>query len=130
HWLNLTDWERKNFVPVHWDGGPEVAFIIRKEDKRIVTLSGDGEMVDLDDGGLPEGGKYERNLGCVDVIGDYRENIVTVDMERKALMVLANPTVNDRRGYSPWDDFEYRHDRSQLGSGYYIYISPSNTIVG
>ena len=49
--------------------------------------------------------------------------------ERKALIVLANPTVNTRRGYSPWDDFEYRHDRSQLGSGYYIYISPPNAIV-
>lgn len=129
HWLNLTDWERKNFVPVHWDSGPEVAFIIRKEDKRIVTLSADGEMTDLPFVDLPQGGVYERNLGCVDVIGDYRENIVTVDMDRKALIVLANMWLNARRGYSPWDDFEYRHDRSQLGSGYYIYISPPNTIV-
>ncbi len=129
HWLNLTDWERKNFVPVHWDEGPEVVFIVRKEDKRVVRLSADGEMTDLADGNLPEGGKYERNLGCVDVLGDYRENIVTVDMERRALIVLANPTVSTSRGHSPWDDFEYRHDRSQLGSGYYIYISPPGTVV-
>lgn len=129
HWLNLTDWERKNFVPVHWDGGPEVVFIVRKENKRVVTLAADGDVTDLRDGDLPEGGVYERNLACVDVLGDYRENIVTVDMSRKALIVLANPTPNSRRGYSPWDDFEYRHDRSQLGSGYYIYISPPSTIL-
>ena len=106
-----------------------MVFIVRKEDKRVVRLSADGEMTDLADGNLPEGGKYERNLGCVDVLGDYRENIVTVDMERRALIVLANPTVSTSRGHSPWDDFEYRHDRSQLGSGYYIYISPPGTVV-
>ena len=129
HWLNLTDWQRKNFVPVHWDEGPEVVFAIRKEDKRIVRLLETGEIEDLPDGKLPEGGVYGRNLGCMDVIGDYRENIVTVDTERHRLTVLANPTVAKRRGYSPMDHFEYRHDRSQLGSGYYIYLSPPETAV-
>ncbi len=124
HWLNLTDWQRKNFVPVHWDEGQEVVFVTRKENKRIVRLKEDGDMEDLPDGKLPEGGIYERNLICADVIGDFRENIVTVDVERDRLMVLANPTVARRRGYSPYNDFEYRHDRSQHGSGYYIYLSP------
>jgi hypothetical protein len=31
--------------------------------------------------------------------------------------------------YSPTDDWEYVHDRSQLGSGYYIYLSPPVTTV-
>jgi hypothetical protein len=128
-WLNLTDWQRKNFVPVHWDEGDQVVFIVRKEDKRIVRLLENGEIEDLPDAKLPEGGEYGRNLGCVDLLGDYRENVVAVDVERHRLMVLANPTGATRRGYSPWEDFVYRHDRSQLGSGYYIYLSPPVTVV-
>ncbi|MDA1190781.1 MAG: hypothetical protein O3A46_03745 [Candidatus Poribacteria bacterium] len=129
HWLNLTDWQRKNFVPVHWDASPIVNFIIRKENKRVVRLLESGEIEDVPGGKLPEGGLYERNLACMDILGDFRENIVTVDMERHRLIVLVNPTVTNVRGYSPSDDFEYRHDRSQLGSGYYIYLSPPETIV-
>ncbi len=129
HWLNLTDWQRKNFVPVHWDEGPEVVFIIRKEDKRVIRLKEDGEMEDLPNGKLPEGGEYGRNLLCADVVGDFRENIVAVDAERDRLMVLVNPTIAQKRGYSPYTDFEYRHDRSQHGSGYYIYLSPPDTSV-
>jgi len=129
HWLNLTDWQRKNFVPVHWDEGPEVVFIIRKENKRIVRLKENGEAVDLPDGWLPQGGVYGRNLACADVIGDFRENVVTLDTERNHLMVLVNPTVAHTRGYSPYDDFAYRHDRSQHGSGYYIYLSPPDMTV-
>ena len=60
-------------------------------------------------------------------MGYFRENIVTVDAERNRLMVLVNPTIAHRRGYSPFDDFAYRHDRSQHGSGYYIYLSPPDT---
>jgi len=128
-WLNLSDWQRKNFVPVGWDEGPEVVFALRKEDKRVVRLLESGEMEDLPGGRLPEGGHYQRNLASVDVVGDFRENIVTYDSDRNRLMVLVNPTVATRRGYSPMDDFEYRHDRSQLGSGYYIYLSPPITTV-
>jgi len=130
HWLNLTDWQRKNFVPIHWDEGPEVVFAIRKEDKRIVRLNKNGEIEDLPGGRLPESGYYGRNLLCADIIGDFRENIVTVDLEHDRLMVLANPTIAKKRGYSPYTDFEYRHDRSQHGSGYYIYLSPPDTVVG
>jgi len=129
HWLNLTDWQRKNFVPVHWDEGAEVVFIIRKENKRIVKLRENGEIENLPNSKLPESGEYGRNLLCADVIGDFRENIVTVDVERERLMVLVNPTVANRRGYSPYTNFEYCHDRSQHGSGYYIYLSPPDTTV-
>jgi len=128
-WLSLTDWQRKNFVPVHWDAGPEVVFAIRKADKRIVRLLESGDIEDLPEGKLPEGGSYGRNLGCADVIGDFRENIVTLDAERQRLMVLTNPTVCNVRGRSPYESFEYRHDRSQHGGGYYIYVSPPDTRV-
>ncbi|HAA74743.1 TPA: hypothetical protein DCE37_06465 [Candidatus Latescibacteria bacterium] len=123
-WLNLTDWQRKNFVPVHWDERPEVAFVIRKEDKRVVRLLASGEIEDLTDSKLPETAEYGRNLGCVDVLGDARENIVTVDPVHHQLLVLANPNRMSSRSLSPTESFEYRHDRSQLGSGYYIYLSP------
>jgi len=129
HWLNLTDWQRKNLVPVHWDEGPEVVFATRKANKRLVRLKENGEMEELPEGKLPEGGRYGRNMLCADVIGDFRENIVTVDEERDRLMVLANPTLAHRRGYSPYTHFEYCHDRSQHGSGYYIYLSPPNTTI-
>ncbi len=129
HWLDLTDWQRKNFVPVHWDEGPEVVFIVRNENKRVVRLKASGDMEDVPDGRLPQGGEYGRNLACADVIGDFRENVVTLDTERNHLMVLVNPTVAHRRGVSPYDDFAYRHDRSQHGSGYYIYLSPPDTTV-
>ena len=49
--------------------------------------------------------------------------------ERNRLVVLSNPTLAHRRGTSPVEDFEYRHDRSQTGSGYYIYLSPPDTAV-
>ena len=129
HWSNLTDWQRKNFVPVHWDAGPEVVFIIRKENKRIVRFFKNGEIEDLPDAKLPESGHYGRNLTCADVMGDFRENIVALDTDQHRLMVLLNPTLCNVRGYSPFEDFEYRHDRSQHGSGYYIYLSPPDTAV-
>jgi len=129
HWLDLTDWQRKNFVPVHWDAGAEVVFIIRKENKRIVRLLESGRIEDLPEAKLPEGGQYGLNLACADVIGDFRENIVTADAQRGRLMVLANPTLCNVRGRSPYQDFEYRHDRSQHGSGYYRYLSPPDTAV-
>ena len=108
---------------------PEVVFIIRKEDKRLVCLKKNGKIEDLPDSRLPQGGQYDRNLACMDVIGDFRENIVALDTERNHLMVLVNPTVAYRRGYSPSDDFSYCHDRSQTGSGYYIYLSPPDTTI-
>ncbi len=129
YWMNLTDWQRKNFVPVHWDDGSTVVFIIRKENKRVVRLKESGEIEDLPESKLPEGGSYGRNLLCADIIGDFRENIVTTDLEKNRLIVLANPNVTEKRGYSPYTNFEYTHDRSQHGSGYYIYLSPPDTII-
>lgn len=127
HWLNLTDWQRKHFVPVQWDEGELISFIIRRGDKRIVRLLPSGEIQDLPNGQLPPGGQFGRNLACADVIGDYRENIVTWDTERHCLMVLMNPNLTTWRGRSPYDTFAYRHDRSQLGSGYYVYLAPPYT---
>jgi len=124
HWLNLTDWQRKNFVPVHWDEASEVCFIVRKENKRVVRLTHDGSIYDLPYGKLPEGGSYGRSSLCADITGDFREEIVCVDPDAHRLLVLANPAPATRRRRSPFDDFTYRHDRSQHGGGYYTYLSP------
>ncbi len=128
HWLSLSDWQRKNFVPVQWDAGPVTVFVVRKE-KHLVRLLPTGEVEPVAPGDLPPGGVYERNLLCCDVLGDYREEMVTIDRERDELLVLVNTELNDARGYSPRDDFDYRHDRSQHGSGYYIYKPPPDTRV-
>ena len=128
HWLSLTDWQRKNFVPVQWDAGEVTVFIVRKE-HRLVRLLASGETESVPPGDLPPGGVYERNLLCCDILGDYREEIVTIDREKDELIVLVNTELNDDRGYSPRDDFDYRHDRSQHGSGYYIYKPPPDTRV-
>lgn len=127
HWLNLTEFQRKNFVPVHWDERPEVCFIIRKENKRVVRLLPTGDIKDIPNAKLPESATYGRNLVNADIVGDFRENIVTFDHQSNAILVLANPTPATRRGYSPWRNTEYRHDRSQHGSGYYVYLSPPRT---
>ena len=129
HWLNLTDWQRKNLVPVQWGEGETITFIIRKKNKRLVRLLESGKIEDLLEGKLPEGGEYGRNLACADIVGDFRENVVAVDVDRHCLMVLANPTPAQARGYSPYEDFSYRHDRSQHGSGYYVYLAPPITTI-
>jgi len=123
HWLNLTDWQRKNFVPVQWDAGPVTVFVVRKE-HRLVRLLPSGEVEPVPPGDLPPGGRYGRNLLCCDILGDYREEIVTIDQAEDRLIVLVNTEPARSRGYSPMEDFDYRHDRSQHGSGYYIYKPP------
>ena len=46
---------------MHWDKGTEVVFASRKENKRIVRLLASGEIEDLPQGKLPEGGEYGRS---------------------------------------------------------------------
>ncbi len=127
HWLNLTDWQRKHFVPVQWDQGRAVSFAIRKGEIRIVKLQADGEIVDVPGSTLPAGARIGRNLLCYDVRGDFRENIITLDTEKDSLLILGNPNPATERRCSPCQDFRYLHDRSQSGSGYYIYLSPPYT---
>ncbi|MGJ3242166.1 MAG: PQQ-binding-like beta-propeller repeat protein [Opitutales bacterium] len=123
HLQNLSEWQRKCFVPVHWDGGPNTAFVDRKTNT-LHRFNDDGTNEPFEIQGLPSGARFGRNLLAYDVAGDYRENIVTIDDERDRLLVLANPTPNPRRARSPLGDLGYRHDRSQTGSGYYIYLAP------
>jgi hypothetical protein len=88
-------------------------------------------MVSLDKSGtvrtvleLPKGAHFGRNLLLADIVGDFREDIVTVDRDTDELILLANTTVATQRRASSMDSFYYRHDRSQHGSGYYMYVPP------
>jgi hypothetical protein len=60
----------------------------------------------------------------VDLIGDFRENFACIDYEKGTFYVAQNSQPAGRRALSPLEDPNYRHERSQLGSGYYTYIAP------
>jgi len=78
--------------------------------------------------GLPPGGRYASPL-CCDLLGDYREEIAVIDTDEDRLIVLVNTETASERGHSAMDDFDYRHDRSQFGSGYYRYKPPPSALV-
>jgi len=88
-------------------------------------LTEDGAEQPLSGGELPLGARLKaRNHVCVDLLGDYREEFAGIDHERGTVFVATNPAPTRRRAFSPMQDFAYRHERSQLGSGYYTYIAP------
>jgi rhamnogalacturonan endolyase len=120
HWLELTNDQRKALMPVQWNEGHTV-FVDRKKN-RIVSLSRSGKARTLLE--LPPGARFGRNLLLADIVGDFRENIVTVDRDTNELIVLANAVPATQRKASPMESFYYRHDRSQHGSGYYMYVPP------
>ena len=73
---------------------------------------------------LPEGTQFGRWQICADLIGDFRENFACIDYDKGTFFVAQNPLPVGRRALSPMEDFGYRHERRQLGSGYYTYIAP------
>ena len=73
---------------------------------------------------VPQGSLFGRHQICVDMVGDCRENFGCVDYTKGTFYVAQNPRPAGRRALSPIEDFQYRHERNQLGSGYYTYIAP------
>ncbi len=123
-WMHLTRRQGHKFTPVGgWSADGTIRFIHRK-DKRIVRLLGADREEPVPGGEMPAGGVYGRNMACVDIVGDYRENIAGIDRDRRTIFVAINTARAGRRALSPTESFEYRHDRSQLGSGYYTSICP------
>ncbi|MFW6303613.1 MAG: hypothetical protein ACOC2L_03240 [Candidatus Sumerlaeota bacterium] len=123
HWTNLTNELSRDLMPVQWDDGAQTVFVHRR-DKQIVRLGQDLSLTPLEGGELPQPARFNRNLLTVDVLGDHRENIVTIDEASNELIVLANPTEISYCSVSPMESFQYLHDRSQIGSGYYLYLAP------
>ncbi len=123
HWLVLSHTQARRFEPIHWSGDG-LADFVRRDLTRLVKLLPDGSEEPLEGGGLPPGGRYARNNLMVDVLGDYREELATFDDERDTFFVASNPLPPLKVEATPFSDLSYAHDRSQHGSGYYIYTSP------
>ena len=51
----------EDLVPIHWDEGPEVVFVIRKENKRLARLKENWDMEDLPEGVYQPKAGYENH---------------------------------------------------------------------
>lgn len=123
-WRYFSRRQAHKFTPAGgWATDGTMSFIHRNE-KRLVRFLRTDQEEPLPGGDLPVGATYGRNTATVDIVGDFRENVAGLDLQRGTLFVAMNPQPADRRMLSPNESFEYRHDRSQLGSGYYTYICP------
>ncbi len=119
YWCKLSDRQRKSYVPVAWCGDGLTDFIDRKQ-KRIVRMNQDGEETILSE--IPKGLRIGRNLICYAEGDDQRESIITIDEETNELIVLRCSQAPQEK-IIPKRSNAYRHDRSQTGSGYYMYCA-------
>jgi hypothetical protein len=124
-WQELTRHQAHRFAAVSWEADGFLSFAHR-EKKRIVRLTGRGEEIPSPGSEIPEGARFGRHQACVDLVGDFRENFGAVDYDLGTFFVLQNPNPAYRRALSPLENAHYRHERNQLGSGYYTYIAPES----
>ncbi len=122
-WTALTRHQAHRFAAVGWEADGFICFADRK-DLSFYRIDGDGQQVAIDGDTLPSGSRFGRHQIAADLIGDFRENFASIDYAKGTFYVAQNPSPAGRRGYSPTEDFHYRHERNQLGSGYYTYIAP------
>jgi hypothetical protein len=122
-WLELTREQAHRYAAIGWDADGMMCFAHRKE-LCIVRLDARGVATTIPGSELPQGSLFGRWQICADLIGDYRENFGCIDYEKGTFFVAQNPQPAGRRALSPVEDFTYRHERNQLGSGYYTYIAP------
>jgi hypothetical protein len=122
-WRELTKHQAHRYAAVGWAADGVTCFAHRIE-KQIVRLDEQAEPQVIPGSALPVGSGFGRIQIAADLVGDFRENFAAVDYERGTFFVAANPEPAGRRRLSPLEDFAYRHERSQIGSGYYTYICP------
>lgn len=122
-WLEITPHQAHRYAAIGWEADGITCFAHRKE-KQIVRLDENGQPIPIEGSELPAGTQFGRWQICADLIGDFRENFACVDYEKGTFFVAQNPRPAGKRALSPMEDFNYRHERSQLGSGYYTYIAP------
>lgn len=122
-WLEITRQQAHRYAAVGWAADGVTCFAHRKE-KRIFRLDDHGRPLPIAGSELPMGTQFGRWQICVDLIGDFRENFACIDYDKGTFFVAQNPQPTGKRALSPVEDFRYRHERSQLGSGYYTYIAP------
>lgn len=122
-WMELTREQAHRFAAVGWEADGFMCFAHRKE-FCIYRIDVDGNQVRVPGSELPSGSRFGRHQIAADLIGDFRENLAAIDYERGTFWVAQNPRPTGRRAFSPTEDPHYRHERNQLGSGYYTYIAP------
>ena len=122
-WLELTRQQAHRYAAVGWAADGVTCFAHRK-DMRIYRLDSQGQPIPIEGSELPAGSQFGRWQVCADLIGDFRENFACIDYDKGTFFVAQNPQPAGRRALSPMEDFTYRHERRQLGSGYYTYIAP------
>ncbi|MEZ4682956.1 MAG: hypothetical protein R2932_52985 [Caldilineaceae bacterium] len=122
-WIELTRHQAHRYAAIGWEADGTTCFAHRK-DFCIYRLDAQGNEIRLPGSELPTGSLFGRWQIAADIIGDFRENFGCIDYEQGTFFVAQNPQPAGRRAYSPQDDFRYRHERAQLGSGYYTYIAP------
>ena len=122
-WIELTRHQAHRFAAIGWEADGVTDFCHRKE-LCIMRVDGQGGHSPIPGSELPQGSLFGRHQICVDLVGDCRENFGCVDYTKGTFYVAQNPRPAGRRALSPIEDFQYRHERNQLGSGYYTYIAP------
>lgn len=122
-WLEITRHQAHRYAAIGWTADGITCFAHRKE-KHIVQLDEAAQPVPILGSDLPAGTQFGRWQICADLIGDFRENFACIDYDKGTFFVAQNPQPAGRMARSPMADFTYRHERSQLGSGYYTYIAP------
>jgi hypothetical protein len=122
-WSELTRHQAHRYAAIGWEADGTTCFAHRKN-FCIYRLDAQGNEIRLPGSELPTGSLFGRWQLAADIIGDFRENFGCIDYEKGTFFVAQNPNPAGRRAYSPQDDFRYRHERAQLGSGYYTYIAP------
>jgi hypothetical protein len=123
-WRQLTRHQAHRFAAVGWEANGLTNFAHRKE-LCIMRLDENGQHAPISGSELPKGSRFGRWQVCADLMGDFRENFACIDYEKSTFFVAQNPNPAGCRALSPMEDLHYRHERSQLGSGYYTYIAPS-----
>lgn len=122
-WIELTRHQAHRYAAIGWEADGTTCFAHRK-DFCIYRLDEQGQPMRLPGSELPPGSLFGRWQICADLIGDFRENFGCIDYANGTFFVAQNPRPAGRRARSPQEDFGYRHERAQLGSGYYTYIAP------
>ncbi|HRW08510.1 MAG TPA: hypothetical protein P5121_25585 [Caldilineaceae bacterium] len=122
-WIELTRHQAHRYAAIGWEADGTTCFAHRK-DFCIYRLDAQGNEIRLPGSELPTGSLFGRWQIAADIIGDFRENFGCIDYDKGTFFVAQNPNPAGRRAYSPQEDFGYRHERAQLGSGYYTYIAP------
>jgi rhamnogalacturonan endolyase len=106
---------------VEWDGDDAAQEIIFEPEKPTVALhryTGGGQTAVVTNLYGAGGTESMRNYVVADILGDYREEIITRGRNSPSIMIYTNTTPLDRRKVTPLEDRYYRSRVTQWAVGY------------